>query len=616
LKAALREAPGRVARHLRRGAAAYGIFIVSLLLTALAWHYVRANVHEQNTARFRETVRVGQETIDRRTNSYVDALLGARGLILASKSVTSEEWSNYVSGIMPKDRFKGLQALGYAEYVSPKERASFTARAKKQGLPSLSPDLNPGGGRPAYFPLTFVEPRDAANTTMLDHDMYIQPEDQAAMDRARDTGKPTATSRVYILTEAPPGVDADLSLKPGFAVYLPVYRKGEPQGTSDERRKALKGFVVGCFKMDGLLEGIFGSALDPTLDFEVYDGKNTSESNLLYDDDGVRRAGQGYPGYSSSSRIDVAGRNWTLFFSASPEFGRDATSRLPLFVLLTGVATSFLLFVVVWMLVRSRDRAERASEDLEDANRELEGTNSELEAFSYSVSHDLRAPLRTIDGFSQILLEDYGDSLDAEGEDYLNRVRAASQHMGVLIDDLLDLSRVTRSPLRRERVDLSEMAKNIAGELRRVQPDRDIDFVIEESLIVQGDANLLSVALRNLLGNAWKFTSRKPGARVEFGADRNPGPGFLAPVYFVRDNGAGFEMAYAQRLFGAFQRLHHSDEFEGTGIGLATVQRIIHRHGGRVWAEGEPGRGATFHFTLGTGARQSAEPLPRKAEVA
>ncbi|MGI9050913.1 MAG: ATP-binding protein, partial [Rubrobacteraceae bacterium] len=421
---------------------------------------------------------------------------------------------------------------------------------------------------------------------------------------------------VYILTEAPPGVDADLSLKPGFAVYLPVYRKGEPQGTSDERRKALKGFVVGCFKMDGLLEGIFGSALDPTLDFEVYDGKNTSESNLLYDDDGVRRAGQGYPGYSSSSRIDVAGRNWTLFFSASPEFGRDATSRLPLFVLLTGVATSFLLFVVVWMLVRSRDRAERASEDLEDANRELEGTNSELEAFSYSVSHDLRAPLRTIDGFSQILLEDYGDSLDAEGEDYLNRVRAASQHMGVLIDDLLDLSRVTRSPLRRERVDLSEMAKNIAGELRRVQPDRDIDFVIEESLIVQGDANLLSVALRNLLGNAWRFTSRKPGARVEFGADRNPGPGFLAPVYFVRDNGAGFEMAYAQRLFGAFQRLHHSDEFEGTGIGLATVQRIIHRHGGRVWAEGEPGRGATFHFTLGTGARQSAEPLPRKAEVA
>lgn len=615
MKAAFRDATGLVVRHLHRGAAAYGILIISLLLTVLALHYVSENVQEQNDARFRETVRVGQEAIGRRTNSYVDAMLGARGLILASNSVNSKEWGSYVDGIAPKDRFKGLQALGYAEYVTPEERKSFLARVKKQGLPDLRPDLDPGGERSAYFPLIFVEPHDAANTTMLDHDMYTQSADRAAMNQARDTGKPTATSRVYILTEAPPGDAADLSLKPGFAVYLPVYRKGEPQGTTDERRKALKGFVVGCFKMDGLLKGIFGSALDPTLDFEVYDGKNTSESSLLYDDDGVRRAGQGYPGYSSYSRIDVAGRDWTLFFSASPGFGRDVTSRLPLFVLLIGVAISFLLFVVVWMLVRSRDRAERVSEDLEDANRELEGTNSELEAFSYSVSHDLRAPLRTIDGFSQILLEDYGDRLDAEGEDYLNRVRVASQHMGVLIDDLLDLSRVTRSPLRRGRVDLSEMAKNIAEELRREQPDRAIDFIIEEGLIVQGDANLLSVALRNLLGNAWKFTSRKPGATIEFGADRKPGLSFLAPIYFVRDDGAGFEMAYAQRLFGAFQRLHHSDEFEGTGIGLATVQRIIHRHGGRVWAEGEPGRGATFYFTLGTGARQSAEALPRKAEI-
>jgi len=251
---------------------------------------------------------------------------------------------------------------------------------------------------------------------------------------------------------------------------------------------------------------------------------------------------------------------------------------------------------VTHAVVVSRDTTERqrAEDALCERTAQLESTNKELEAFAYSVSHDLRAPLRSIDGFSQILLEDYTDKLDAEGQDYLRRVRVASQRMAHLIEDLLTLSRITRREMRREPVDLSALAREIVAELKQREPDRQVEFVIEEEVTADGDAGLLRVVLENLLGNAWKFTARHPRASIEFGVTQRDGE----TAYFVRDDGAGFDMAHADKLFGTFQRLHSAAEFEGTGIGLATVQRIIHRHGGRVWADGAVEQGATFYFTL------------------
>ncbi len=225
---------------------------------------------------------------------------------------------------------------------------------------------------------------------------------------------------------------------------------------------------------------------------------------------------------------------------------------------------------------------------------ELLAINKELESFSYSVSHDLRAPLRSIDGFSQALLEDYNEQLDEVGRDYLRRVRKASQRMGQLIDDLLKLSRLTRGEMHRGPVNLSAIAREIAAELRMRDPARNVRFNIADGLVTQGDARLLRIALENLLDNAWKFTGKREKAEITFDATEINGQ----TTYFVRDNGVGFDMTYANKLFGAFQRLHAAHEFEGTGIGLATVQRIIHRHGGRIWAESTVGQGATFYFTL------------------
>jgi signal transduction histidine kinase len=287
--------------------------------------------------------------------------------------------------------------------------------------------------------------------------------------------------------------------------------------------------------------------------------------------------------------------------------GEVATSTLAL-------ANAMALIIVLWIAARTvereeaerraaegallefeRTRAEELQREVAVRTRELAASNRELESFSYSVSHDLRTPLRAINGFSDALLEDNAAQLDDQGKEYLARIRAAATRMGLLIDDLLKLARVTRDPLRRVPIDMTALVKDICAELRAGAGERTIELQIEPDIKARGDDRLVRVVLGNLLGNAFKFTSRKDVAVISFGTDVVNGE----RAFFVRDNGAGFDARFAEKLFGVFQRLHRADEFPGTGVGLATVDRVIRRHGGKVWAASPPGEGATFWFTLG-----------------
>jgi len=248
--------------------------------------------------------------------------------------------------------------------------------------------------------------------------------------------------------------------------------------------------------------------------------------------------------------------------------------------------------------IRQREQAQEEisclNEDLQRQKLSLEDSNRELESFSYSVSHDLRAPLRHIDGFSLALLDECLDHLDTEGQGYLLRIRSSCLQMGNLIDGLLKLSRLSSIPLQSEQVDLSVLAREVIEQMRLAEPERRVGITVAEGVTVTGDATLLRSVMENLLGNAWKYTRKKEQPIIEFGTTEQGG----RQVYYVRDNGAGFDMAYADKLFGVFQRLHKAEEFEGTGVGLATVQRIIHRHGGEVWAEAKVNEGAIFYFSL------------------
>jgi len=236
---------------------------------------------------------------------------------------------------------------------------------------------------------------------------------------------------------------------------------------------------------------------------------------------------------------------------------------------------------------------EELEQRVKERTAQLEALNKELEAFSYSVSHDLRAPLRSIRGFTEVLLERYSANLDDRGREFLRRVCESSQHMDRLIEDLLKLSRVGRAELKWQPIDISNLARSIVADLRKAEPGRQVKVNIASELRAVGDERLVRVALENLLRNAWKFTGKQPAPSIEVGAAANG-----ERAFFVRDNGAGFDMGYATRLFGVFQRLHTASEFPGTGVGLATVQRIVNRHGGRVWADSKVNEGATFYFTL------------------
>lgn len=567
--------------HAYRHRVAYIFLLLSLLLTLVARYYVDQTIATQTRQEFDEVVEKTNQALYHRIDAYINVMYDTRDLFTIAGTLTASDWDATVARSELKRRYPGMQALGYSALVVEGQQDTFVAQARAEGSSDYA--LQFEESRSIYFPVRFIEPLDVRNRRLLGYDLHANEASSIVMAEARDLDLPRASAKVSLPSER------DSAERPGFVIYLPVYHNNQPVMTVEERRKALQGFIVTIVAADDLVHATFGPYTSSQIDFELFDGVQTTSQNLLHDRDGVLSA----PNAASRSllmrqtTLDIAGRIWTLRFTTSATSGTGYDRLLPNIVLLSGIALSLCLFITTWSMGNSRAEAERIG-------RERETLIQDLETFSYSVSHDLRAPLRSISGFTVALLEDHGAQFDAQAQDYLNRIHAASRRMDQHFDTLLTFAHLSHQELRRGRVDLSALAQTVADEVQQLQPDRQIEWVLAPGLCARGDARLLRIVLENLFGNAWKFTRQQSTPRIEFGMAVRESQ----RIFFVRDNGVGFDMAYAGKLFGVFQRLHRTTEFEGTGIGLAIVQRIIRRHGGQIWAEGISGQGATFSFTL------------------
>lgn len=599
-----------------------GLVLATLLsLTLFAFQWAQAGLQDRIREKFEVATKDIVDDIGDRMPTYAMALRGSAQFLERTGRVSRDDWHRYVASLQVTTTFPGIMGIGYLAYV-PGERLREHVDVSRR-LWSASYRVYPGGRRAAYAPVVLLDPDTERARQVIGFDHFSETTRRSAITQVRDSGQPAISGSVTLV------LDQGKSRLFGFLMYMPVYRKGMPAESAIQRRAALAGIVFSPFRFDELMRGILADRYQGVR-VRKLDGDPGDAARLVFDENHVADGSvwRTVPLDAIPVGAIILGRRWTVVTTPLEAFIAGEPRTGAWILLAGGTVISVLFAAAIWQLfaIQARARSLAAAEALtrETENRlraeqalqaereqarlrvealnrelvqrasELEIANRELETFSYSVSHDLKQPVSAIAGFSSIVLEDFGKDLHSDVREFLTRIRAASFRMSQLIDGLLALSSISRAELHFEAVDLSQLARETLAELRGAQPDREIDVRIQEGLVAQGDPKLLQVLVNNLLGNAWKYTGKQPQPRIEMGVAETA----KGRAYFVRDNGAGFDMAGAEKLFSAFHRLHAASEFPGTGIGLATVHRIVTRHGGQIWAEAEPGRGARFFFTL------------------
>ncbi|GLI39809.1 CHASE domain-containing protein [Geobacter hydrogenophilus] len=577
---------------------------VGLFLTFQLWKHEHQIVARDLRANFDFLVQEDLTLIKQRMLAYEQVLRGARGLFAASESVERHEFHDYVSALGLEESYRGIQGVGFSLIVPAARLQSHIESIRGEGFPEYT--VWPDRERDTYTSIIYLEPFTGRNLRAFGYDMFSEQVRRAAMERARDTGMVALSGKVRLVQETGKGEQA------GVLSYLPVYANGKRHDSVESRRSAIIGWVYAPFRMDDLMAGLFGQRANE-IDIEIYDGEEISEKALLHDSDKISFAGVMEARLLAIRKMEIAGRTWTVAFRSLPPFETRLKSDQAGYVAVTGIVLSLLLAAITRLLARGRSRAMEAKEalaikqkQLEDLNlsleqrvsertAELERLNRELESFCFSISHEIQAPIARLDGFSTAIAESVKDAGSDEVLYLAERLGVASRRLRDVIDSLLVIYRLGNTEIEMMPVDLSQLCAQILGELRENGAGRVFSVTIAPNVVVQGDHRMLETCLRHLLENAVKYSARNPEAEVEFGEMAQAGK----TVFFVKDNGVGFDMAFAGKLFEPFSRLHSESEFEGSGAGLPTVQRIIERHGGMIWAEAAPGNGATFFFTLG-----------------
>jgi CHASE1-domain containing sensor protein/nitrogen-specific signal transduction histidine kinase len=574
------------------------VLLLGWVTTALVARQFWLTSVERDRQTFERNVQRQEDIIVGRVNTYVALLRATAGVVLSyNGNIDAESFRLYQSRIAIRENYPGIYGIGFTRRVLPDQIESLVQYMQTQGQPDFR--IYPEHEREEYHAILFLEPLDRRNQVAIGYDMFSESIRRRAMERARDRHEPAMSGRVTLVQEI------DVKKQPGFLIYVPVFDDHDDPQTVEERRARLIGYAYSPFRAWDLFESIAEEDQYRAVAFAVYDGLRVDPEALLYRTDDYLNESK----FSATRQIEIAGHPWTLAFTGNAGFvSRSGDQRGAWLALISGVMLSLLLSMLVWVEARSRRNAEldrqrlaMVNEKLRQSELELEkrveertaqllSANEQLQGFAYSVAHDLRQQIRGISSNAAMALED-APAMQPELRDTLQRLARSAKQLGTLVDDLLAFSRLERLIPEFTLVDISAIAQDVAAHLKEDNPRyRTAQIVIDPHLEAMGDLTLLRVAIENLIDNALKYSasSEAPVIRV----------GKVGDAFFIRDNGVGFEMEYAHKLFEPFERLHRDDTIEGTGIGLANVRRIIEKHGGRVWAESLPGQGATFYFTL------------------
>ncbi|MFN3428393.1 MAG: CHASE domain-containing protein [Candidatus Sericytochromatia bacterium] len=559
------------------------VLLLSLLMTGAVTAVVAQNVDAQNRAQFHRRADSMRDAIDRRMAAYLNSLLGARGLFLASSDAVSPlEWRRYVTSLDLRERYPGIQGVGFADGLTPGEVSPAEARLRRTLVPDFT--VRPAGRRPFYAPVTYLEPMDRRNRAALGFDMFSDPNRRAAMERARDTGLPAMTEPVTLVQE----ITADK--QPGFLIYVPVYRGDEPTSV-DARRAALEGFVYAPFRAHDLFAGVFADRAQAQLGFSVFDGPATSSDTLLYRGPN----GRGPAMLETTRPIAVAGHTWTLVVQAPRNFAFDAPSRLPLYMALVGLLISLLLFTNAWVLATGRHRAQTMAEGM---TAELRQADRAKDEFLSVISHELRTPLNFIMGFASILDDELPGPLNPKQREYMGKIMNGADRMLMLVNDLLDFAKLQagKFQLSPDLVAYPAVLHEAIAAMRPLaaQKGLTLESEIRTDDTVCMDGERVSQVLYNLISNAIKFTPEGGSIRV---VARREGDHLVTAV---SDTGIGIAPEDVPKLFTRFKQLDMSATRQagGTGLGLSIAKALVEAHGGTIRVESAPDRGSTFSFTL------------------
>ncbi|XXF77647.1 CHASE domain-containing protein [Myxococcaceae bacterium GXIMD 01537] len=583
----------------RRNAAAYLALLVGLVTTLVAALFVQRGAREERDRRFEDTVREGTLSLQQHLDTYLAMLLGARGLFVSSQEVTRQEFHDYVSSLQPRQRFPGILGIGFAAWLRPGEVAAHEARMRAMGVPDFR--VWPPGSRPPYASITFLEPLDWRNERVLGYDILSEPVRQEALERALETGLPAASGKVRLVQEYGPAEET------AFLLYLPVFH-GPPPTTPEERREALRGFVYAPFRMDDLVAGLRFPGFQRTLDLTIHDGRSIARERVLYTSAATRPPAAF--GLERTVPLVVAGRPWTLVFTARESFIEDAPSAQLKEVVGGGLLLSLLLFLMTRVQVNARAAAEAASQVQERLAREAQVAVRVRDDFLGVAAHELRTPLTALTLQLQLLrrlLGKEGPVDKARLERGLETSERQTGRLSRLVDSLLDISRLTRGKLELhlEELDLTEVVQEVARRFELEAQSRDVTLTVDAPEPVRGswDRLRLEQVLTNLVSNALKYGRGSPvdvsvraegeGARLE-----------------VRDRGIGIAPEDVSRIFERFERAASSRHYGGLGLGLFITRQLVEALGGRISVSSTPEQGSTFTVTLPP--KSPAPPLARE----